>query len=132
VGPAANFGVPRTYALAPGTHELRLVDPRFEEYTAELNIRAKKVTDLWENLKPLPTPKAPFGTLRVISPNKFDAVYLNGRFYGHTGEFNNPLQGLLIRSGKYELRVVPEKGGTLLAWMDVPVAKGETTTVYTK
>src|SRR5689334_13641231 len=32
LGPATNFGVARKYALSPGEHELKLVDPRFEEF----------------------------------------------------------------------------------------------------
>jgi hypothetical protein len=97
LGPAANFGRARTYTIASGKHELKLVDPRYGIFSTELDIRPGKVTTLWEGLKPLPPAKGPFGTLRVLSRNKFDAVYINDRFYGHVGEFNNPLQGVLIR-----------------------------------
>src|SRR5579872_533784 len=111
LGPATNFGVARRYALAPGEHQLRLVDPRYQELTTTLQIREGKVTTLWEELKPLPAPEPPFGTLRVLSPDKFAAVYINGRFYGHADEFSNPYQGLLLHPGEYEVRVAPTEGG---------------------
>jgi ABC-type antimicrobial peptide transport system permease subunit len=31
VGPAANFKIARTYEVSPGEHEVRLVDPRYQE-----------------------------------------------------------------------------------------------------
>jgi hypothetical protein len=132
LGPATNFGIARKYPLAPGEHELTLVDPRYQPFSAKVQIRDGKVTSLWEELKPLPAPKPPFGTLRVISRDKFAAVYINGRFYGHADEFSNPLQGLLLKPGQYEVRVVPTQGGTLLAWLKVPITTGEITTVRTE
>ena len=132
LGPATNFGVARKYALTPGAHELRLVDPRYEEITTTVQIREGKVTDVWEDLKRLPEPKPPFGTLRVICPDKFAAVYLNGKFYGHADEFSNPAQGLLLNPGEYEVRVVPTEGGTLLAWTKARITQDTTTTVWTK
>lgn len=132
LGPATNFGIARKYALSPGEHQLRLVDPRYEELSTSIQIREGKETSLWEELKPLPEPKPPFGTLRVICPDKFAAVYLNGRFQGHADEFNNPYQGLLLNPGEYEVRVVPTGGGTLLAWVKARITEGTTTTVWTK
>jgi len=132
LGPATNFGVARKYALSPGEHQLKLVDPRYEEFSTAVQIREGKVTDVWEELKPLPEPQPPFGTLRVICPDKFAAVYLNGRFYGHADEFSNAYQGMLLNPGEYEVRVVPTEGGTLLAWVKARITEGTTTTVWTK
>ena len=132
LGPATNFGIAREYALSSGQHELRLVDPRYEELSTTVQIREGKVTSLWEELKPLPAPKPPLGTLRVICPDKFAAVYINGRFYGHADEFNNAYQGLLLNPGEYEVQVVPTQGGTLLAFLKARITEGETTTVWTK
>jgi hypothetical protein len=132
LGPATNFGIARQYAIATGEHELKLVDPRYEEFSSKVEIREGKVTSLWEELKPLPEPKPPFGTLRVLCPDKFAAVYINGKFYGHTDEFNNAYQGLLLNPGEYEVRVVPTEGGTLLAWVKARITEGTTTTVRTK
>src|ERR1035441_7741613 len=42
VGPAANFKVARKYAVAPGKHEVKLVDPRFEDFTTTVDVEAGK------------------------------------------------------------------------------------------
>jgi hypothetical protein len=62
-------------------------------------------------MKALPLAEPPFGRLRVISPDKFEAVYADGKFMGHAGEFNNPLQGLLLNPGEYTVKLVPVSGG---------------------
>jgi hypothetical protein len=62
-------------------------------------------------MKELPLAKPPFGTLRTISPDKFEAVYVNGKFMGHAGEFNNSVQGLQLNPGSYAVKIVPVAGG---------------------
>ncbi len=112
LGPAANFGMARTYSLAAGEHELKLDEPRYESYTTKINVAAGKKTVVSQDLKALPVPKPPFGTLRVKSPDKYAAVYLNGKFMGHSDEFNNGSQGLLLPPGEYDLKVEPTGGGS--------------------
>lgn len=129
LGPATNFGVGRKYAVSPGEHQLTFIDPRFEDLSMTVQIRAGKVTTLWEEMKPLAQPKPPFGTLRVLCPEKFAQVYINGRFYGHADEFSNTYQGLLLKPGEYEVRVVPTQGGAPLAWVRARVTEGNTTTI---
>ena len=53
-------------------------------------------------MKPLPPPKGPFGGLRTPVPEKFAAVYINDKFYGHAGEFNNSTQALMLPVGDYD------------------------------
>ncbi|MGO9261814.1 MAG: PEGA domain-containing protein [Bryobacteraceae bacterium] len=105
LGPAANFRVGRKYAVPPGQHEVTLVDPRFEDFKATLTFEAGKTQHLVQTMKPLPPPKPPFGMIRTVGFEKFTAVYINGKFYGHAGEFNNSLQGLMLPVGEYEVRV---------------------------
>jgi hypothetical protein len=111
VGPAANFGMGRKYAVAAGEHEVKLTEPRYEDVTTKVTIQAGKTTDLAQTMKALPLAKPPFGRLRTMAPDKFDAVYVNGKFMGHVGEFNNPLQGLLLNPGSYAVKIVPVTGG---------------------
>jgi hypothetical protein len=110
LGPAANFKVARKYTLSPGRHEIRLVDPRYQEVSTTMNLVAGETTVLSETLKPLPPPKGPFGTLRTISSDKFAAVYINEKFYGHADEFSNPAQGVLLPPGEYTVRIEPLSG----------------------
>ena len=112
VGPAANFKIGQTYLLAPGEHEVRLVDPRYEEIVKKVTIAAGKKTVVKETMKALPPAKPPFGTLRTENPDHFAAVYVNGRYMGHVDEFSNFAQGLLLNPGTYEVKIVPTGGGT--------------------
>jgi hypothetical protein len=110
VGPASNFRIARKYAVAPGEHEVRVVDPRFEEYTTKVTVTSGKTSKFSIKLKPLPPAKPPFGKLRTKNPDKFAAVYVNGKFYGHAGEFNNSVQGILLNPGEYDVKIVPVSG----------------------
>ncbi len=65
VGPAANFRVARKYSVPVGEHEVKLLDPRCEEFTTKIQIAAGKTTVIAETLKALPPAKPPFGRLRV-------------------------------------------------------------------
>jgi PEGA domain len=111
VGPAANYRISRKYAVAPGEHEIKLEEPRYEEIVLKATVQAGKTTTLSETMKALPPAKPPFGRLRTIAPmDKFVAVYVNGRFMGHAGEFNNSVQGLLLNPGTYKVKFVPANG----------------------
>jgi hypothetical protein len=112
VGPAANFRMSRKYALSEGEHEIKLCDPRYEEVTRTVTIRAGQTTKLSERLRRLPRPTPPFGLLRTVGFDKYAAVYLNGRFYGHADEFSHFAQGLRLNPGKYAISVAPVGGGT--------------------
>jgi hypothetical protein len=106
IGPAGNFGISRKYSIASGEHEVRLLEPRYEEIVTKVTIQPGKTTKLAETMKALPPAKPPFGILRTTSPNKFAAVYVNGRFMGHAGEFNNSVQGLKLNPGDYKVKIV--------------------------
>ncbi len=111
VGPAGNFGVGRKYSVSPGDHEIKLVEPRYEDVVTKVTIQAGKTTQLAQTMKALPPAKPPFGILRTMAPDKFSAVYVNGRFMGHAGEFNNSVQGLKLNPGSYAVKIVPVSGG---------------------
>lgn len=113
MGPAANFRVARTYLVAAGDHEVKLVDPRYEELTTKVTITAGKKTTIHETLKALPPAKPPFGRLRTENPDKFAAVYVNDRYMGHVDEFDSGAQGLWINSGEYTVKIVPAEGSPI-------------------
>jgi hypothetical protein len=124
LGPAGNFRIGRKYAVAAGEHEVRLAEPRYKDVVTKVTIQPGKTTELVENMdwgpgyrlpenavwEPLPPAKPPFGRLRTISKDKFAAVYVNGAYVGHAGEFNNWLQGVLLNPGSYAVRIVPVNG----------------------
>jgi hypothetical protein len=113
LGPAANFRFARKYAVSPGKHEIRLSEPRFEEVTTTQEFQAGKTVVVTQVLKPVAPAKGPFGLLRVKHADKYAAVYINDKFYGHAGEFNNAMQGIKLPAGEYAVRVEPVSGSPI-------------------
>jgi hypothetical protein len=113
VGPAANFKIAKTYEVAPGEHEVKLADPRYQEIVKKVTITAGKTTVVQETMMALPPAKPPFGRLRIENPDHFAAVYINDRYMGHVDEFDNFAQRLLLNPGTYEVKIVPLTGSTV-------------------
>ncbi len=61
-----------------------------------MKITGGKVTQVAETMKAVPLVGPPFGRLRIQGGTRYDAVYLNNRFYGHVDEFDNFAQGILL------------------------------------
>ncbi|HLK50132.1 MAG TPA: PEGA domain-containing protein [Bryobacteraceae bacterium] len=122
-GPAANFRVARTYSLPAGEHEVRLVDPRYQEFVTKVNIEAGKKLTLRQNLTPVALAKPPFGRLRTVSADKFAAVYVNEKYCGHADEFSNFAQGLLLNPGEYDVKIVPAAGTPVVAKVKIEADK---------
>jgi hypothetical protein len=123
VGPAANFKIARTYEVAPGDHEVKLSEPRYEEIVRKVTITAGKTTVLTETMTALPPAKPPFGRLRTENSDHFAAVYVNDRFMGHVDEFSNFAQALLLNPGTYEVKIVPLNGSTVTKSVTIEVDK---------
>jgi len=112
-GPAARFTVPEKYPAPTGEVEVTFRDPRYEDFTTKVTVRAKKTTGLKYKLKPMEPAKPPFGTFRLgggeidsylsISAGDTGAVYINDRFFGHIDELNNKGSGILLNPGTYDL-----------------------------
>ena len=114
-GPAARFTVPEKYAAPAGEVEVTVRDPRYEDFTTKLSVRAKKTTKFKYSLKLREPAKPPFGTFKLgggepdsflsISAGDIGAVFLNDRFFGHVDEFNNKGAGVLLNPGTYDLHI---------------------------
>jgi len=114
LGPAKNFKVAQKYSLAPGEHEVKLVDPRYQDIVKKITIEAGKTTTMHETMTALPEPKPPFALLRTENPDHFAAVYVNDHFMGHVDEFSNPGQSLALPPGTYEVKIVPRDGQNIV------------------
>ena len=123
VGPAANFRVGRKYAVPPGEHKIKLAEPRYEDVETTVNLTAGKTTVVSQTMKPLPPAKGPFGRVRTIATDKFDAVYVNNHFMGHAGEFNNSVQGLMLPVGEYDVRIERSNGAPVQQHVKVEADK---------
>ena len=114
IGPAGDFGASRKYALPAGQHQIKLVEPRYEDVTTTVAIEAGKTAILTQSMKALPVPKGPFGIIRTKSADRFAAVYVNDHYMGHNDEFDNPWQGLKLPVGEYTVRIEPTNGGPVV------------------
>jgi PEGA domain len=110
LGPAANFRVARKYSVPAGEHEVRFVDPRYQEIIMKVTIESGREKELLATLTPVPLAQPPFGRLRTMNADKFAAVYVNEHFCGHVDEFSNFAQGLLLNPGEYDVKIVPATG----------------------
>lgn len=123
VGPAANFGSGRKYALAPGEHKIKLAEPRYEDLETTITVQPGKTVELKQTMKARPPAKGPFGSVRTKSSDKYAAVYVNDHFMGHAGEFNNPLQVLKLPAGEYDVRIEPANGQPVRQKVKIEVDK---------
>jgi len=128
LGPAKNFKVAQTYTLTPGEHEVKLVDPRYQDIVKKVTIEAGKKTVLHETMTELPVPKPPFAYLRTENPDHFAAVYIYDHYMGHVDEFSNPGQKLALAPGTYEVKIVPRDGQNTIT-KTVTLKADETTIV---
>ena len=129
VGPAANFGLTRKYAVPAGEHEIVLRDPRCQDFSTKVTIAAGKTLTISQSLQPATLASPPFGVLRVEGgSSKFDGVFVNDKFMGHVDEFNNFAQGLLLNPGEYTLKVVSPEGKTELE-QKIKIEENKTTHV---
>jgi len=132
VGPAANFRITRKYVVPPGEHEVKLIDPRYEEYSTKVTITAGKTTVISQTLTPIPLAKPPFGALRTEGgSDKFAAVFVNGKFMGHVDEFSNFAQRLLLPPGEYTVKIVSPASGKEQE-ENVKIEADKTTTIEVK
>lgn len=110
VGPAGNYGRSRKYSVSPGQHEIKLVEPRYEEKTVTVTVEAGRTTKIKETLKPIELAKPPFGHLKIEQAGKYDAVFINGAYYGHADEFNGLNQGQNLVPGEYTVKIEKPDG----------------------
>lgn len=113
-GPASRFGAAKTYPVAPGEHEIKLAEARYEEMTTKVTAEANKTVVVTQTLKALPLAKPPFGELRTMNADNLAAVYINGKYYGHVDEYSNFAQRLLLPPGEYTVRIVPVSGSPVV------------------
>ncbi|MFN0102861.1 MAG: PEGA domain-containing protein [Bryobacteraceae bacterium] len=133
VGPAGRFSVPETYTVEPGSREITLKDPRYEDFTAKIDAQAGKTTKLSAKMKKKEDPKGPFGRLRLkggesesfwsVAAGDIGPFYLNDQFMGHVDELNDVGGGLLVPAGTYELKVQSQIYGEIIKTITIEPGK---------
>ena len=129
MGPAARFAHALKYKLPPGKYKVTLSDPRCEDATVDVTIKAGETFEVpATTLKPKGEPKGPFGMIKVISPERVGGVFLNGEYVGHVDEFNNCVEGLLVNPGTYTI-LIEKAGGEGVLEEQVTVVADKTVVV---
>ena len=127
-GTAAIFqGAKSGIWLSPGEHKVEIVEPRYKTLKANVTIERGKTSTIREDLTPIPLAGPPFGLLKIKKGCRA-AIYLNEHYYGQADEFNGPGQGLLLKTGEYDLKVVSLSGGSTKQ-QKVKIEANRTTTI---
>jgi hypothetical protein len=112
-GPAHRFSLSEKYGAPADQVEVTFREAQYEDYTTKVDVSAHKTTKVHYKMKKLPTPKPPFGRLKVVGgePDSFmsvttgdaGAIYLNDKFVGYVDQMNNPGSAFLINPGTYNV-----------------------------
>ena len=93
--------------LLPGEHEISVRQNGYQDFTQRVELRPGE-----KRLVLVAMQKAPTGTMPTVwSSVKIDvnpsrsAVFLDGRFVGHVGEFDGPGQALLVAPGAHRIKI---------------------------
>jgi len=131
VGTTAQFkSSSHALVLPVGTHNIKIIDPRYVPLERTVTIEAGKAEVIRETLKPKTLAQPPFGQLKIKNAGR-QAVYINNAYYGQADEFNGPGQALLLPPGEYNLRVVAVRGGSPLE-QKITITANKTTTIPLK
>ena len=117
IGPAGRFTVPEKYEVEPGDHEVTFKDPRFEDFSTKISVKAGKTSKVSYHLKAVTLPPPPYGRLRFggdgqesfisVTAGDTGPIYINDKFYGFIDELNNAGGGMLLPPGTYEVHAIP-------------------------
>jgi hypothetical protein len=118
------------YKVKAGERKVRIEDPRYEVFLRTISILPDKQNPLAGDLKPLAPPTGPFGTLRVQGPDKYAAVYLNGKYVAYVGEIDTSFKGLLVNPGRYVVTIEPLSN--MPQSVEVPIEKNKAMRVWYK
>lgn len=107
-GTAAMYGFKtKTLALPVGKHEVKLVDPRYEDLIIPLQIDKGKTSTIRMAMVPKKVEyKGPFGELETSGFGNA-AIYLNDTYYANTKELQTSGHTLLIKPGTYSMKIMP-------------------------
>jgi hypothetical protein len=93
--------------LLPGEHEISVRQSGYDDVTEKIVIEPGQVQtlDVKMHLSPRATSPTITSTLKLnVEPDRA-AVFLDGKFVGHAGEFGGSLHSMLISPGKHSIKV---------------------------
>jgi hypothetical protein len=93
--------------LLPGEHTVSVRQTGYQNFTEQVTLQPGETRILQVAMEKAPTGELPaaWATLKIaVNPSRA-AVFLDGRFVGHVGEFVGPGRGLLVAPGKHQLKI---------------------------
>jgi hypothetical protein len=93
--------------LLPGDHVITVRQDGYQDFTKQVHIepgQTKEVRVSMEKAATLPMP-AVLATVKIdVNPSRA-AVFMDGLFVGHVGEFKGPGKGMLVAPGTHQIEV---------------------------
>jgi hypothetical protein len=93
--------------LLPGEHQIAVRQSGYDDFEQKIVVEPGQVqvVDVRMHLSPRATAPDITATLKLeVQPNRA-AVFLDGKFVGHAGEFGGALHSMLISPGKHRIKV---------------------------
>ena len=93
--------------LLPGDHEILVRQNGYKDFTEEVRVQPGEKQVVRVRMEQAPTgpfPDTPATVKIDVNPSRA-AVFMDGAFVGHVGEFRGPGRGMLIAPGKHQIRI---------------------------
>jgi PEGA domain-containing protein len=93
--------------LLPGDHTITVRQNGYQDFTATVRVQAGKTKHLDVAMQKAVTQPLPAVVAEVkidVTPSRA-AVFMDGRFVGHVGEFKGPGRGMLVAPGAHHFEI---------------------------
>jgi len=93
--------------LLPGEHEITVRQDGYQDFTERILVQPglrEVVRVVMEKAPTGPLPDMPATVKIAVNPARA-AVFLDGLFVGHVGEFQGPGRGMLVAPGAHQIRI---------------------------
>ena len=93
--------------LLPGDHDIVVRQDGYKDFTEHLLVQPGQKQVVFVRMMRAPTAPMPDVTAEVkidVNPSRA-AVFMDGLFVGHVGEFKGPGRGMLIAPGTHQIRI---------------------------
>lgn len=93
--------------LLPGDHTITVRQNGYQDFTQHIQIQAGEIRLIEVAMEKAPTGELPaaWSTVKIaVSPTRA-AVFLDGRFVGHTGEFGGAGRALEVAPGSHHIKI---------------------------
>jgi PEGA domain-containing protein len=93
--------------LLPGDHDIVVRQDGYQDFTENVHVQPGQTQNVFVYMRKSPTALMPAVTAELkidVNPERA-AVFMDGLFVGHVGEFKGAGRGMLIAPGTHEIRI---------------------------